>query len=124
MRILGSIPGLPGLFVAGVFSAALSSLSTALNSMACVISEDLVKPFVSLTEKQNFFLLRAIVTFFGLSCIPLVFVVEKMGTVLQLATMTGAVTMGPILGFYVAGILMPWIKEKVNVVCFLRLLFN
>ncbi|XP_065361418.1 sodium-coupled monocarboxylate transporter 1 isoform X3 [Calliphora vicina] len=112
MRILGSIPGLPGLFVAGVFSAALSSLSTGLNSMACVISEDLVKPFVNLSEKQTGFLLRAIVAFFGLSCIPMVYLVERMGTVLQLATMMGAVTMGPILGFYTTGICMPWIKEK------------
>jgi len=32
MKILKDIPGLPGLFIAGVFSAALSSLSSGLNS--------------------------------------------------------------------------------------------
>lgn len=118
MRILGNIPGLPGIFVAGVFSAALSSLSTGLNSMACVISEDLVKPFINLSEKQNAFLLRFIVAFFGISCIFFVFIVERMGTVLQLATMTGAVTMGPMLGFYITGICMPWVKEKVRKIIF------
>ncbi|XP_039303169.1 sodium-coupled monocarboxylate transporter 1 isoform X3 [Solenopsis invicta] len=75
MNVLGEFPGLPGLFVAGVFSAALrlhashrvlhllrlqvsasanlytssatreSSLSTGLNSMAAVVLEDFVKPF-------------------------------------------------------------------------------
>jgi solute carrier family 5 (sodium-coupled monocarboxylate transporter), member 8/12 len=34
MDILGDYPGMSGVFVAGVFSAALSSLSTGLNSMA------------------------------------------------------------------------------------------
>lgn len=116
MRILEFIPGLSGLFVAGVFSAALSSLSTGLNSMACVISEDMIKPLLKnpLTERQTAFLLRFIVAFFGLSCIGLVFVVEKLGTVLTLATMTGAVTMGPLLGFYFTGVCMPWVKEKVS----------
>ncbi|XP_073839726.1 sodium-coupled monocarboxylate transporter 2-like [Musca autumnalis] len=118
MRILGEIPGLPGIFVAGVFSAALSSLSTGLNSLACIISEDMVKPILKnpLSERQTGFLLRFIVAFFGLSCIALVFVVEKMGTVLTLATMTGAVTMGPLLGFYICGVCMPWINEKCTLI--------
>ncbi len=34
MDLLGDYPGLVGMFVAGVFSAALSSLSTGLNSMS------------------------------------------------------------------------------------------
>uniref|UniRef100_A0A1I8QA67 Sodium-coupled monocarboxylate transporter 1 n=1 Tax=Stomoxys calcitrans TaxID=35570 RepID=A0A1I8QA67_STOCA len=118
MRILGVIPGLPGLFVAGVFSAALSSLSTGLNSMACVISEDLIKPVLPkpLSGRQNLFLLRSIVAFFGLGCIFSVFVVEKLGTVLTLATMTGAVTMGPLLGFYTMGVCMPWVKGNSTLV--------
>lgn len=36
MTVLGEYPGLCGTFMAGVFSAALSSLSTALNSMSAV----------------------------------------------------------------------------------------
>jgi solute carrier family 5 (sodium-coupled monocarboxylate transporter), member 8/12 len=55
MDILGEYPGLPGLFVAGVFSAALSSLSTGLNSMSAVVLEDFFKPFTktNLTERQT-----------------------------------------------------------------------
>lgn len=117
MRILGDLPGLPGLFVAGVFSAALSSLSTGLNSLACVISEDCVKPLLKepLSERKTAILLRVIVLFFGLGCIGLVFVVEKLGMVLQLATMTGAVSMGPLLGVYTMGICLPWINGKVRI---------
>lgn len=55
MDILGDFPGFPGMFVAGVFSAALSSLSTGLNSMSAVMLEDFCKPCIKkpLTERQT-----------------------------------------------------------------------
>ncbi|KAH8293443.1 hypothetical protein KR054_000567, partial [Drosophila jambulina] len=114
MRTLGSLPGLPGLFVAGVFSAALSSLSTGLNSLACVITQDIVKPLLRkpLTERQTAFWLRAIVIVLGFSCIGLVNIVEKLGMVVPLATTTAAVSMGPLLGIYSMGVGLPWVKGK------------
>lgn len=36
MQLFGDFPFLPGLFVAGVFSAALSTVSSGLNSLAAV----------------------------------------------------------------------------------------
>lgn len=43
---MGSIPGLTGLFVAGIFSSALSSVSPVLNSLAAVTMEDYVKVYI------------------------------------------------------------------------------
>lgn len=40
---MGMIPGLSGLFVAGIFSASLSTVSAALNSLAAVTIEDYYK---------------------------------------------------------------------------------
>jgi len=40
---MGSIPGLTGLFIAGIFSSALSSVSPILNSLAAVTVEDYIK---------------------------------------------------------------------------------
>jgi len=79
MRTLGSLPGLPGLFVSGVFSAALSSLSTGLNSLACVITQDILRPLLKkpMTERQTAFWLRAIVVVCGFSCLGMVNIVEK-----------------------------------------------
>lgn len=40
---MGHIPGLSGVFVAGIFSASLSTISAGLNSMAAVTMEDYFK---------------------------------------------------------------------------------
>ena len=40
---MGDMPGLPGIFVAGIFSASLSTVSAAMNSLAAVTLEDYIK---------------------------------------------------------------------------------
>ncbi|XP_034183348.2 sodium-coupled monocarboxylate transporter 1 [Osmia lignaria lignaria] len=115
MNILRGYPGLPGLFVAGVFSAALSSLSTGLNSMAAVVLEDFIKPFkkTPFTPKTADILLKFTVVVLGVICVALVFVVEKTGShVLQLSTNLSSITSGPSLGIFSMGILLPWINAK------------
>ena len=42
MQVMGDIPGVPGLFVAGVFSGALSTVSSGLNSLAAVCLKDFI----------------------------------------------------------------------------------
>lgn len=113
---LGNYPGLTGLFVAGVFSAALSSLSTGLNSMSAVMLEDFFKPFVQrpLTNFQTKYIMRGSVFIFGAICVCLVFVVEKLGAVLQLSMSLGAVSQGPLLGIFTMGVLIPWIHGTVS----------
>uniref|UniRef100_A0A1L8DET3 Putative sodium-coupled monocarboxylate transporter 1 n=2 Tax=Nyssomyia neivai TaxID=330878 RepID=A0A1L8DET3_9DIPT len=112
MDTLGELPGLSGMFIAGVFSAALSSLSTCLNSMSAVVLEDFCKPFVRtpLTATATNWIMRSVVVGVGTICVCLVFVVEKMGTVLQLTMSLEAITNGPLLGIFTIGILLPRIN--------------
>lgn len=115
MDILGKMPGLSGFFIAGVFSAALSSLSTCLNSMSAVVLEDFFKPFVKrpLSNRAVNWIMRSVVVGVGVLCVALVSVVEKMGTVLQLTMSLEAITNGPLMGIFAMGILMPWINGNV-----------
>lgn len=114
MEVLGDLPGLSGIFIAGVFSAALSSLSTCLNSMSAVVLEDFFKPFVKkpLSQRSVNWIMRSVVVFVGVVCVFLVYVVEKMGTVLQLTMSLEAITNGPLLGIFTMGILVPWINSR------------
>lgn len=116
MDVLGDLPGLSGIFIAGVFSAALSSLSTCLNSMSAVVLEDFCKPFVRrpLSDTAINFIMRSVVVGVGVLCVALVFLVEKLGTVLQLAMSLEAITNGPLLGIFTMGILMPFVNGKVR----------
>ncbi|KRT79021.1 hypothetical protein AMK59_8383 [Oryctes borbonicus] len=110
MHITSSLPGLPGLFVSGVFSAALSSMSTGLNSMTGVIFEDLIKPYVKtpLSEAKASFLMKVIVVIIGTICVALVFLVEKMGALIQASGSLGAITAGPLLGMFSLGMFFPF----------------
>lgn len=115
MNVLGDLPGLTGCFVAGVFSAALSSLSTGLNSLSAVVLEDFVKPIYkgSLSEKATAYIMRLTVVFFGLLALAMVFIVERLGQVLQLSMSLSGATLGPLLAIYIIGLFLPWINAKV-----------
>ncbi|XP_049878245.1 sodium-coupled monocarboxylate transporter 2-like [Pectinophora gossypiella] len=112
MDLLSEWKGMPGVFVAGVFSAALSSLSTGLNSMAAVVLEDFWKPFFKdLNHKQTQILIRAVVVILGGICIGLVFVVEMLGSVLQLTMSLSSASMGPLTAVFLMGLFLPFIDS-------------
>lgn len=99
MKTLGEYKGLPGLFVAGIFSAALSSLSTGLNSLACCTYMDFIKPvYPDLSEKAAAFVMRISVIIYGIISIALVYVVEHLGAVLSLSVTLSGISIGPLLG--------------------------
>ena len=55
MQVMGDIPCLPGLFVAGVFSGALSTVSSGLNALAAVTFQDFIQGgcAVQMEEKRK-----------------------------------------------------------------------
>lgn len=114
MEILKDLPGLPGLFIAGVFSAALSSLSTGLNAMSAVVLEDFCKPFMNneISEKMSSLVMRGTVLVLGVLSVLLVYVVQHMGSVLQLSMSIPSACFGPMLGVYFVGFVIPWIGKK------------
>lgn len=116
MDILRDLPGLPGLFIAGIFSAALSSLSTGLNSFAAVVLEDFFKSFSKrpLTERETSIIMRGTVFVIGLSAVALVYVIQHLGPVLQLSMSVPTVGFGPVMGIFILGMFFPWINAKVN----------
>nr|CAD7402666.1 unnamed protein product [Timema cristinae] len=116
MHTAEHIPGLPGLFVAGIFSAALSTMSSTLNSLAGTIFEDFVQPAIRGTRLSNHatLVLRAIVLGVGTISVLMVFVVEKLGGVLELSYTVQGVTAGALLGMFSLGIFIPWANVKLS----------
>lgn len=108
MLYLGGVQGLPGLFVAGIFSGALSTVSSAVNSLAAVMLEDFVRPFCisqKTYDKHASLILKVLAFFFGVLCVLLTGLVEQLGGVLQASFMIFGVVGGPLLGVFTLGFL-------------------
>ena len=87
-------------------------MSTVLNALSAIILQDFVKPFVKgpVSVQLSEYVMRGTVIVFGLIAFSLVFIVEKLGTVLQLTMSFGSMSLGPILGIFTMGMFMPWIN--------------
>ncbi|XP_060858651.1 putative sodium-dependent multivitamin transporter isoform X2 [Metopolophium dirhodum] len=111
---MGSIPGLTGLFIAGIFSSAMSSVSPILNSLAAITMEDYIKPFIKqeISDKKRVYLMKILVLVYGSVCIILSFLAKYMGAVLQTALTIFGVIGGPVLAVFTLGILLPYINQK------------
>ncbi|XP_035227704.1 sodium-coupled monocarboxylate transporter 2-like [Stegodyphus dumicola] len=109
METLGSFPGIPGLFVSGIFSGALSTVSSGVNSLAAVTLEDFIKPFIfkDLKEVWATRITKILALTYGLLSIALVFVAEQLGGVLQAALTIHGIVGGPMLGVFTLGMFFP-----------------
>ncbi|XP_067000758.2 sodium-coupled monocarboxylate transporter 1 isoform X2 [Anabrus simplex] len=114
MKTLGHYPGLPGIFVGGIFSAALSTVSSVLNALSAVALEDFYKIFIRrpITERESNILMRSVVIFFGIAGGALVYVIEKIGTIIQITYTVGTMTDGPALGVFLMGFFLPFVNTQ------------
>ncbi|KAJ8316536.1 hypothetical protein KUTeg_005908 [Tegillarca granosa] len=117
MDKLTFLPGLPGLFVACLFSASLSSISSGLNALAIVILEDIFKLYWEWrgTDVSPTWMAR-IAKLLGLLCgglvIGIAFLSRFLGqTVLQIMLSIFGMVGGPLLGLFISGIFFPWINS-------------
>uniref|UniRef100_A0A8C9VPX6 Sodium-dependent multivitamin transporter n=1 Tax=Scleropages formosus TaxID=113540 RepID=A0A8C9VPX6_SCLFO len=109
MDVLQDLPGLPGLFVACLFSGALSTISSAFNSLATVTMEDLIKPhFPAMTETRATLLSKGLALAYGLVCLAMAYIASLMGSVLQAALSIFGMVGGPLLGLFCLGMFFPW----------------
>uniref|UniRef100_W5JZ95 Sodium-dependent multivitamin transporter n=1 Tax=Astyanax mexicanus TaxID=7994 RepID=W5JZ95_ASTMX len=114
MDMLQDFPGLPGLFVACLFSASLSTISSAFNSLATVTMEDLIKPnYPSITDSRATLLSKILAFSYGLVCLAMAYIVHLMNSsVLQAALSIFGMLGGPLLGLFCLGIFFPWANSS------------
>ncbi|OPJ79319.1 sodium-dependent multivitamin transporter-like [Patagioenas fasciata monilis] len=108
MDVLRDLPGLPGLFVACLFSGSLSTISSAFNSLATVTMEDLVRPHCpGLSESRATLLSKLLALGYGLLCLGMAYVSSMLGPVLQAAISIFGMVGGPLLGLFCLGMFFP-----------------
>ncbi|KAL2308100.1 hypothetical protein Nmel_001099, partial [Mimus melanotis] len=109
MDVLQDLPGLPGLFVACLFSGALSTISSAFNSLATVTMEDLVRPHLPGLSESRATLLSKLLGEWGGAAAGLA---RGAGLVLKAVSPQAAISIfgmvgGPLLGLFCLGMFFP-----------------
>lgn len=116
-EVVGSINGMPGIFISSLFSASLSTVSTTLNSQAGVIYADFIRPLkiVRHTETNANYCMKMMIFATGTLAILCGFGIERMDSLFQAVyTLTG-ICAGPIVGVFTLGMLCPWANKHVSV---------
>lgn len=114
MDELKMFPGIPGLFVACVFSAALSTLSSGFNALATVTWDDFLRK-TSLADNSEWKInlyCKIIGAIYGVLSVLMAFVVGLIGSVLQAAISLAGALIGPLFGLYMLALLCPFANAK------------
>lgn len=86
-----------------------------LNSLAAAMFKDFVTPFLpqGTSERSISHILKLMVILLGIFCTAIVYAIEHLGGLLSLQVSLNAVTLGPTLGLFTLGMLIPSANKKV-----------
>lgn len=99
--------GVIGILIVAIFSAAMSSLSSAINSLSAASVEDLFARGKELAQKQYMNYSRLTALFWGVVCVVIAFFVGDIAdTVIEAINKVGSVSFGPILAIFISAILV------------------
>ncbi|CAG5123794.1 unnamed protein product, partial [Candidula unifasciata] len=106
---LSFLPGLPGLYMASVFSASLSTLSSGINSLAANTVEDFLGGVLAnKRESVVTAISKCIVCVYGAGIIGLAYLTREMaGPVTQTSYTALGATTGPLIGVFILGATFP-----------------
>ncbi|KAL4239038.1 hypothetical protein ACF0H5_003742 [Mactra antiquata] len=109
MHVFHDVPGLPGLLIAALFSGALSSLSSGINSMSAnTIQDILVNVLKYSTEFRKTLVAKLVVILYGFLAVCLAYLGRSFtGTVTQIALSAIGATGGPMVGMMFLGAIFP-----------------
>jgi sodium-coupled monocarboxylate transporter 8/12 len=120
MEVLSNIPGLPGVFLACIFSGSLSTISSGLNSLTAVIIEDIYKGLMrgQLSDERQGFISKIFSIILGAVVMLLTYVVSHLGPILNASTSLFGALQGPIMGVFFLGFFFPRANRRGGLVGF------
>ncbi|KAH8289960.1 hypothetical protein KR018_009676, partial [Drosophila ironensis] len=110
VQSVGHIYGMPGLFIAGIFGAGLSSLSVYFNSISMIILEDIVRGCFKMrpSERTSSILVKSVVVGMGLAAFALALLLKQLSGVLAICNSITSIASGTMFGIFTLGMLVPW----------------
>src|SRR4051794_31632886 len=108
--VVSELPsGFPGLFIAAIYAASMSTISAGINSLTSASLVDFYQRLwrnPDLSETSQLRLARRLTLFYGAAVIGLAFLVQRMGTLLEASNSVIGLVGGPLLGLFFLGILV------------------
>ncbi|XP_055691274.1 sodium-coupled monocarboxylate transporter 2-like [Lutzomyia longipalpis] len=105
--------GFNGIFIAGIFSAGLSTISSYMNAMSGIIYEDFISQrcskIANLTAGR---IMKGTVFVLAILQISLVFFIEKMGSIAKIASQCMALNTCAVLSLFLLGLFVPKANSK------------
>ncbi|KAK3103059.1 hypothetical protein FSP39_016152, partial [Pinctada imbricata] len=110
VRLFYHLPGLSGVFIAGLFCATMSTISSGYSALSAMTLEDFVKiRFKSITEFQATVVSKITVVIFSVITTAMAFLMANVkGTLLQLASVLLSIPMAPYTGIFLYSIFCSW----------------
>jgi SSS family solute:Na+ symporter len=107
-------PGIRGLFIAGLFAAAMSTLDSNFNSLSAVTLRDVLRRD---REGHSLWLARGLSLLWGMFCTGSAFFFARSGeTVIELVNRIGSLFYGPVLGLFLLGMLNRSATERAGLI--------
>lgn len=107
--------GFPGLFIAAIYAASMSTISAGINSLTSVSLIDFYQrlwPGTHSSEEVQLRMARWLTLFYGGLVIGLAFLVPRLGSLLEASNSVIGLVGGPLLGLFLLGIFVPRCTER------------
>jgi SSS family transporter len=107
--VVNELPaGLPGLFIAAIYAASMSTISAGINSLTSATLIDFYQRLwrqPDLSERKQLRIARLLTFGYGALVIVLAFLVQRLGTLLEATNKVIGLIGGPLIGLFLLGIL-------------------
>ncbi|XP_075731780.1 sodium-coupled monocarboxylate transporter 2 [Rhipicephalus microplus] len=107
-----ALMGIRGLFLAGVISASISTISSIVNSHAAVLYVDIVTSYINISEKRSAFVMAALAAGSGTIMTLLGLLVPYIGSAARFFIALYAAASGPFAGIIILATCFPWSNAK------------
>ncbi|KAL1426779.1 hypothetical protein MTO96_018006 [Rhipicephalus appendiculatus] len=107
-----ALMGIRGLFLAGVISASISTISSIVNSHAAVLYVDIVTPYIKISEKRSGFVMAALAAGSGTIMTLVGLLVPYIGSAARFFIALYAAASGPFAGIIILATCFPWANAK------------
>lgn len=125
-KVFHTAPGLSGIFIAAVYSGMLSTVSSVLNSMSNVITEDFARRFLEPRSNTSWLNIgKSIGIVIGIITGGIAFLFKRLGeSITKVAFSIDGILGGPIFGVFLSGVFFPWVHTKGVTTGFLLSIFT